>query len=169
MTCFNCQKKGHFANKCTFPKKLKSEANTDKGMFVGVAISDTAEDTHNTFGSYGFEFFSTTSMIRLRSAPMTSPVTCARFGSWTLILRRIRSPYLLMSVRKTIRFTNMSQMLLQTFLSTNQNQPSLRRQAAKPTPLSRMTMSVRLLPQDRRKNDYWTPVLHAVSPTTRTI
>jgi hypothetical protein len=76
------------------------------GMFVGVEISDTAEDTHNTFGSYGFEFFSTTSMIRLRSATMTRPVTCARFGPWTLILRRIRSPYLLMSVRKTIRFTN---------------------------------------------------------------
>jgi hypothetical protein len=40
-----------------FPKKLKSEANTDMGMFVGVAISDTAEDTHNTLGSYGFENF----------------------------------------------------------------------------------------------------------------
>jgi hypothetical protein len=57
VTCFNCQKKGHFASKCRFPKKLKSKANTDMGMFVGVAISDTAEDTHNTFGSYGFEHF----------------------------------------------------------------------------------------------------------------
>ncbi len=55
--CFNCQKRGHFANKCTFPKKLKSEANTDMGMFVGVAISDTAEDMHKTFGCYVFENF----------------------------------------------------------------------------------------------------------------
>jgi hypothetical protein len=45
----------------------------------------------------------------------------------------------------------------------------LRRQAAKPTPLSIMTMSVRLLPQDRQKNGNWTPVLHAVSSTTRAI
>jgi hypothetical protein len=165
-----CQKEGNFANKCTFPKKLKSKANTDMGMFVGVAISDsTAEDMHNLFSSTVSKISVTTSMIRLRSAMIMSPVTCAHFGPWTLILRRIRSPYLLMFVRKTIRFTNMSQMLLQTFLSTNQNQSSLRRQAAKPTPLSIMTMSVRLLPQDRQKNGNWTPVLHAVSSTTRAI
>jgi hypothetical protein len=171
VTCFNCQNKGHFANKCTFPKKLKSEANTDMGMFVGVTISDTAEDTHNTFGSYGFENFFDNFDDSVAFGDDDERCDLCPFWVWTLILWRIRSPYLLMSVRKTIRFTNMSQMLLQTFLSTNQNQSLLRRQAAKPTPLSIMTMSVWLLrPQeDRKKNGFWTPVLHAVSPTTRTI
>ena len=57
VTCFNCQKKGHFANKCTLPKKLKSESTGDMGMFVGVSVSDIAEDSDNTFGNYGLQNF----------------------------------------------------------------------------------------------------------------
>ncbi len=160
VTCFNCQKKGHCTNKCTFPKKLKSGANTDMGMFVGVAILDTAEDTHNTFGSYGFENFFDDFDDSIAFGNDDEPCDLCPFWAMDADTPEDTEPYLLMS---------MLQMLLQTFLSTNQNQPSVRRQAAKPTPLSIMTMSVRLLPQDRLKNGYWTPVLHAVSPTTRTI
>jgi hypothetical protein len=36
VTCINCQEKGHYANKCTKPKKDKTATN-NMAMFVGVA------------------------------------------------------------------------------------------------------------------------------------
>ena len=42
MTCFNCQQLGHYANKCTNPKKPKAYTdNSDMGMFVGSSVVDT--------------------------------------------------------------------------------------------------------------------------------
>ena len=47
-TCYNSQQKGHFANKCTLPKKLKSDPTADVGMFVRVTFTDGPINGNNT-------------------------------------------------------------------------------------------------------------------------
>ena len=43
--CYNCQQKGHFANKCPNPKKAKSDVTDDMNMFVGVTFTDGPMDS----------------------------------------------------------------------------------------------------------------------------
>ena len=45
VTCYN---KSHFANKCTFPKKAKSDATDSMVMFVGVTFTGGPTDSKPT-------------------------------------------------------------------------------------------------------------------------
>ena len=48
--CYNCQQKGHFANKCPNPKKANSDATDNMNMFVGVTFTDGPMDSEPTNG-----------------------------------------------------------------------------------------------------------------------
>ncbi len=50
--CYNCQEMGHYANKCTKPKKAKTDTE-DMGMFVGASVVDGTLNISD-YGDAGF-------------------------------------------------------------------------------------------------------------------
>ena len=74
VTCYNCQEKGHYANKCTKPKKDREDTTSEMSMFVGVSCFET-ETTEDVSERVSDSFFDTWDMNAVFNMPETKPFT----------------------------------------------------------------------------------------------